>query len=48
MSPDMEAAPTEFLHDNADIFAWKPSDMPSIPRGISKHHLNIKANAKLV
>jgi hypothetical protein len=31
MSPDMESALTEFLHNNADVFAWKPSDTPGIP-----------------
>ena len=48
MSPDMEAALTEFLHDNANIFAWKPFDMLGIPRGITEHCLNTKANAKPV
>ena len=48
MSPDMEVALIEFLRNNADIFAWEPSDMPGIPHGIIKHHLNIKANAKPV
>ena len=48
MSLDMEAALTEFLRDNTDIFMWKPSDLPSIPHEIAKHHLNIKAGAKPV
>ena len=46
MSPSMEAALTEFLRDNANVFMWKPSDMPGIPRGITEHRLNIKANAR--
>jgi hypothetical protein len=44
----MEAALTEFLRSNADVFAWKPSDMLGIPREISEHRLNIKADARLV
>jgi hypothetical protein len=48
MSLDMEAALTEFLCDNANVFTWKPSDMPGIPCGIAVHRLNIKADAKPV
>jgi hypothetical protein len=44
----MEAALTEFLCSNADVFAWKPSDMPGIPREIFEHRLNIKADTKPV
>jgi hypothetical protein len=42
MSPDMEAALTKFLHDNTDVFAWNPSDMPGIPREITEHRLKSK------
>ena len=38
----------EFLRENTNVFTWKPSDMPSIPREIAEHCLNIKADAKLV
>jgi hypothetical protein len=31
MSLDMELALIEFLRNNTDIFAWKPSNMPDIP-----------------
>ena len=48
MSPDIETALMEFLRDNADVFAWKPLDMPGIPDEIAEHCLNIKADAKLV
>lgn len=48
MSPNMEVAHTEFLRDNANIFMWKPSDIPGIPRRIVEHRLNIKSDAKLV
>ena len=30
MSPDMEAALTESLRINTDVFAWKLSDMPGL------------------
>lgn len=46
MSLDMEFTLTEFLHNNTDIFTWKPSDMPGIPYEIAEHRLNIKADAK--
>ena len=48
MSPDMESSLLEFLCDNADVFMWKPSDIPDIPREITEHCLNIKADAKPV
>ena len=48
MSLDMEAALTEFLRDNADIFVWKHSDMPGIPCGITEHRFNIQSDGKPV
>ena len=30
-----------FLRDNADVFAWSPSDMPGIPSRIITHKLNV-------
>lgn len=48
MSLDMEATLKKFLCDNTNVFVWKPSNMPDIPHEITKHHLNIKANAKPV
>jgi hypothetical protein len=32
-----ELAFTSFLRDNADIFAWTPSDMPGVPRELAEH-----------
>ena len=37
-----------FLQANQDIFAWKPSDMPGVPREVIEHSLNVKEGAKLV
>src|SRR6266540_3593724 len=37
-----------FLQANQDIFAWKPSDMPGVPREVIEHCLNIKEGAKPV
>ena len=48
MSSDMESTLTEFMRNNTNVFTWKPSDMPRIPREIAKHRLNIKADAKPV
>ena len=30
-----------FLWANHDIFAWKPADMPSVPKELIEHSLNI-------
>jgi hypothetical protein len=31
----------DFLHANAEIFAWSPSDMSGIPREVTEHSLDI-------
>ena len=38
----------DFLHANTDIFAWRPSDMPAIPREVAEHSLDILPNSKPV
>jgi hypothetical protein len=38
----------DFLHANADIFAWSPSDMPGIPREVAEHSLDILAHSRAV
>jgi len=38
----------DFLHANADMFAWSPSDMPGMPREVAEHSLEIRADSKLV
>jgi hypothetical protein len=38
----------DFLRVNADVFAWSPSNMPSIPREVAEHSLNIRAGARPV
>jgi hypothetical protein len=38
----------DFLHANADIFAWSPSDMPSIPREVAEHSLDILPHSRAV
>ena len=30
-----------FLRANADMFAWKPSDMPGVPSEVIEHHLAV-------
>jgi hypothetical protein len=37
-----------FLRANIDIFAWSPSDIPSIPREVAEHALEIRAGSKPV
>ena len=38
----------EFILENRDIFAWKPSDMPGVPRELAEHTLNIDPKFKPV
>jgi hypothetical protein len=38
----------DFLRANAEVFAWSPSDMPSIPRDVAEHSLDIRAGARPV
>ncbi|XP_065049759.1 uncharacterized protein LOC135679706 [Musa acuminata AAA Group] len=37
-----------FLQENADIFAWSPSDMTGIDPRATQHHLNISPDARPV
>jgi hypothetical protein len=34
-----------FLQANRYIFAWKPADMPGVPRNLIKHSLNVDPKA---
>ena len=38
----------DFLYANRDTFAWKPSDMPGIPRETAEHALNIEPGSRPV
>jgi hypothetical protein len=38
----------DFLRANVDIFAWSPSDMPSIPREVAEHSLDILPHSRVV
>ena len=38
----------EFIRENRDIFAWKPSDMPGVPRELAEHTLNMDPKFKPV
>src|SRR3954471_7590093 len=40
LSDKYECALNEFLRENRDIFAWKPSDMSGVPRELVEHQLN--------
>jgi hypothetical protein len=48
LSPKWESALVDFLRTNRDIFAWKPSDMPCIPREVTEHALKIRLGSKPV
>jgi hypothetical protein len=39
---------TSFLRDDADIFAWTPSDMPGVPRELDEHSMDVRKMAKPV
>jgi hypothetical protein len=39
---------TNFLWDNKDIFAWKPTDMPGVPKELVEHIIDINEGSKLV
>jgi hypothetical protein len=39
---------TSFLHENQDIFAWSPKDMPGVPRELAEHSLHVRLDAKPV
>jgi hypothetical protein len=38
----------DFLHANADIFTWSPSDMPGISREVTEHSLDILPHSRAV
>jgi hypothetical protein len=39
---------TNFLWDNNDIFAWKPADMPGVPRKLVEHRIDLHEGSKHV
>ena len=48
MDPKKESALIEFIRENRDIFAWKPSDMPGVPSELAEHTLNVDPKFKPV
>jgi hypothetical protein len=38
----------KFLQENRDIFAWKPADMPGVPREMIEHELHLDPQAQPV
>jgi hypothetical protein len=38
----------DFLHANAEVFVWSPSDMRGIPRDVAEHSLDIRAGSQPV
>jgi hypothetical protein len=38
----------KFLQENRDIFAWKPANMPGVPRELIEHELHLDSKAKPV
>jgi hypothetical protein len=48
LDPKLEVVLVDFLCTNAEVFAWRPSDMPGIPRDVAEHSLDIRAGARPV
>jgi hypothetical protein len=46
LDPKLELTLTSFLRDNADIFAWSPSDMPGVSRKLAEHTLEVNKTAR--
>jgi hypothetical protein len=46
LSAKQELALTNFLWDNKDIFAWKPADMPGVPRELVEHRIDVNEDSK--
>ena len=46
LDPELEDALINFLREHVNVFAWKPTDMPNVPRELTKHSLNISVTAK--
>jgi hypothetical protein len=46
LDPKYELMLTTFLRDNADIFAWSPSDMPDVPRELAEQALEVNKTAQ--
>nr|AAT85251.1 putative polyprotein [Oryza sativa Japonica Group] len=45
---DHEDALVSFLRANADVFAWRPADMPGVPREVIEHRLAVRPGARPV
>jgi hypothetical protein len=45
LDPKLEDVLIRFLRANRDIFAWKPADMPGVPRRLIDHSLNVDPKA---
>ena len=35
-----------FLREHVNVFTWKPTDMPDVPRELIEHSLNVLATVK--
>ena len=35
-----------FLREHVDVFVWKPTNMPDVPRELIEHSLNVSTTAK--
>nr|AAP52180.2 retrotransposon protein, putative, unclassified [Oryza sativa Japonica Group] len=45
-SANEESALVSFMRANSDVFVWKPSDMPGVPREVIEHRLAVRPDAR--
>jgi hypothetical protein len=48
LDPKQELTLIKFLQKNRDIFAWKPTDIPGVPKELIEHVLHLDLTAKPV
>jgi hypothetical protein len=46
LDPKKEDMLISFLRENVSMFAWKPADMPGVPRDLIEHSLDVSKTAK--
>jgi hypothetical protein len=46
LDPKLELTLIKVLQKNRDIFSWKPTDIPGVPRELIEHELHLNPKAK--
>ena len=45
MGDKYELELVNFLRANRDVFAWKPADMPGVPKELNEHAMKVDPTA---